>query len=151
MKTSTVILFLALMSSIGCTTKARPLVVAYGRSMDQHDDLELRVARYRVFGTQRGTLATNVVEVVFRRPPQLPSERTVAECVSSAVRLPSGSVTCTVQFPVPYKHVSGKRTLVMERFFGGRIDKLADPAIKKRTAAIKNLAKLVKRSGRGSR
>src|SRR5690606_728333 len=29
----------------------------------------------------------------------------------------------SVRFPKPYKQISGKRTLVMERFFGGRIDR----------------------------
>ncbi len=55
----------------------------------------------------------------------------------------------TVQFPVPHKEVSGKRALVMERFFGGRIDKIADPAIAKRVAreALHVIAKMVFEDG----
>ncbi len=55
----------------------------------------------------------------------------------------------TVRFPEPHKHVSGKRTLVMERFFGGRIDKIADPEIKKRVArdALHVIAKMVFEDG----
>ena len=50
-----------------------------------------------------------------------------------------------VRFPEPYKQVSGKRTLVMERFFGGRIDKIADPEIAKRVArdALHVIAKMI--------
>jgi ubiquinone biosynthesis protein len=55
----------------------------------------------------------------------------------------------TVRFPEPYKRVSGKRALVMERFFGGRIDKLADPEVKKRVAreALHIIAKMVFEDG----
>lgn len=55
----------------------------------------------------------------------------------------------TVKFPEPYKHVSGKRTLVMERFFGGRIDKLTDPELRKRVArdALHVIAKMVFEDG----
>lgn len=54
-----------------------------------------------------------------------------------------------VRFPQPYKEVSGKRTLVMERFFGGRIDKLADPEVKRRVAreALHVIAKMVFEDG----
>ena len=38
--------------------------------MGQHDDIELRVARYKVSEIQRGRLNTNVVEVVFWRKTQ---------------------------------------------------------------------------------
>ena len=38
--------------------------------MDQQDDIELRVARYKVSEIQRGRLNTNVVEVVFWRKTQ---------------------------------------------------------------------------------
>ncbi len=55
----------------------------------------------------------------------------------------------TVQFPQPFKHVSGKRTLVMERFFGGRIDKITDPVVAKRVAreALHVIAKMVFEDG----
>lgn len=55
----------------------------------------------------------------------------------------------TVRFPEPYKHVSGKRTLVMERFFGGRIDKLEDPQVRKKVArdALQVIAKMVFEDG----
>ncbi|MGE5186797.1 MAG: ABC1 kinase family protein, partial [Acidobacteriota bacterium] len=54
-----------------------------------------------------------------------------------------------VRFPEAHKHVSGKRTLVMERFFGGRIDKIEDPAIAKRVArdALHVIAKMVFEDG----
>ena len=55
----------------------------------------------------------------------------------------------TVRFPAPYKDTSGKRTLVMERFFGGRIDKITDVAIRKRVAreALHVIAKMVFEDG----
>jgi ubiquinone biosynthesis protein len=55
----------------------------------------------------------------------------------------------TVRFPEPYKQVSGKRTLVMERFFGGRIDKIADREIAKRIAreALQVIAKMIFEDG----
>lgn len=55
----------------------------------------------------------------------------------------------TVRFPAPYKELSGKRVLVMERFFGGKIDKLADEAVKQRVAreALHVIAKMVFEDG----
>jgi ubiquinone biosynthesis protein len=55
----------------------------------------------------------------------------------------------TVRFPQPYKQVSGKRTLVMERFFGGRIDKIADRAVAKQVArdALHVIAKMIFEDG----
>jgi ubiquinone biosynthesis protein len=55
----------------------------------------------------------------------------------------------TVRFPVPYKDSSGKRGLVMERFFGGRIDRIADPAVRKKVArdALQIVAKMVFEDG----
>jgi ubiquinone biosynthesis protein len=55
----------------------------------------------------------------------------------------------TVKFPEPHKEISGKRTLVMERFFGGRIDKLTDPEVKKRVArdALHVIAKMIFEDG----
>ncbi len=38
--------------------------------MGQYDDIELRAARFEVSGIQRGTLPTNVVEVVFWKKTQ---------------------------------------------------------------------------------
>src|SRR5262249_32649642 len=71
LNTSTFISLVALMMmSIGCTTKSPPLVVAYGRLMSQHDDIELRVARYEISEVQRGLLPTCVVEVVFWQKTQ---------------------------------------------------------------------------------
>lgn len=64
------ILFVALIMSVGCATESPPLVVGYGRLISQHDDIELRVARYEVSETQRGHLPTNVVEVVFWQKTQ---------------------------------------------------------------------------------
>jgi len=61
----------------GCATKPQHLVVAYGRLLNQHDDIELRVARYEVSEIQRGHLPTNLVEVIFWKRTQngeLPSE-----------------------------------------------------------------------------
>ncbi len=51
----------------------------------------------------------------------------------------------TVCFPTPYRDVSGKRALVMERFHGGRIDQLVDPAVRKRVArnALHVIAKMI--------
>ena len=55
----------------------------------------------------------------------------------------------TVRFPAPHKEISGKRTLVMERFFGGRIDKIADPEVRKRVArdALHVIAKMIFEDG----
>ena len=55
----------------------------------------------------------------------------------------------SVRFPEPYKSISGKRTLVMERFFGGRIDKIANPEVRKRVArdALHVIAKMVFEDG----
>jgi hypothetical protein len=75
--TSTFISLVALMMTVGCATKSPPLVVAYGHLVSQHDDIELRVARYEVSEIQRGHLSTNIVEVVFWRKTQtseLPQE-----------------------------------------------------------------------------
>lgn len=54
-----------------------------------------------------------------------------------------------VRFPQPYKDASGKRTLVMERFFGGRIDRIADAEVRKRVAreALHVIAKMVFEDG----
>jgi ubiquinone biosynthesis protein len=51
----------------------------------------------------------------------------------------------TVRFPTPYRELSGKQALVMERFFGGRIDKIDDPELGKRIArdALHVIAKMV--------
>ncbi len=51
----------------------------------------------------------------------------------------------TVCFPEPYKDVSGKRALVMERFYGGRIDKIADVEVRKKVArhALHVIAKMI--------
>jgi ubiquinone biosynthesis protein len=55
----------------------------------------------------------------------------------------------TVRFPTPYKDLSGKRTLVMERFFGGRVDKIEDTEVKKRVArnALHVIAKMAFEDG----
>lgn len=55
----------------------------------------------------------------------------------------------SVRFPRPYKQLSGKRTLVMERFFGGRIDQIEDPEVRKRVArdALHVIAKMVFEDG----
>jgi ubiquinone biosynthesis protein len=55
----------------------------------------------------------------------------------------------TVRFPEPYKRVSGKRTLVMERFFGGRIDEITDREVAKRVArdALQVIAKMIFEDG----
>jgi len=66
----TFISLIALTLTVGCATNSPPLVVAYGRFVSQHDDIELRVARYEVSEIQRGHLPTNVVEVVFWRKTQ---------------------------------------------------------------------------------
>lgn len=70
MNTSTFILAVALAMAAGCATKTSPVVVAYGRLMSQHDDIELRVARYGILEVQRGHLPTNTVEVVFWKKTQ---------------------------------------------------------------------------------
>jgi hypothetical protein len=73
----TFISFVALMMTVGCATKSPPLIVAYGHLVGQHDEIELRIARYEVSEIQRGHLPTNVVEVVFWRKTQtseLPSK-----------------------------------------------------------------------------
>src|ERR1043165_2021472 len=66
----TFISLIALTLTVGCATNSPPLVVAYGRFVSQHDDIDLRVARYEVSEIQRGHLPTNVVEVVFWRKTQ---------------------------------------------------------------------------------
>ncbi len=70
MKPSPFMLCAALMMSTGCATKPPPLVVARGQLINHHDDFELRVARYRLSEIQRGSLASNVVEVVFWQKTQ---------------------------------------------------------------------------------
>lgn len=67
---STFMSVVALTICVGCATRSPPLVVAYGRLMSQYDDFELRAARFEVSGVQRGTLPTNVVEVVFWKKTQ---------------------------------------------------------------------------------
>ncbi len=54
-----------------------------------------------------------------------------------------------VKFPQPYKDLSGKRTLVMERFFGGRIDKITDREVAKKVArdSLAIIAKMVFEDG----
>jgi hypothetical protein len=67
---SNLILLVALITVVGCATESQPLVVAYGRLLSQHDDIELRVARFEALEIQRGQLPTNVVEVVFWKKTQ---------------------------------------------------------------------------------
>jgi len=98
----TLISLIELTLTVGCATNSPPLVVAYGRFVSQHDDIDLRVARYEVSEIQRGHLPTNVVEVVFWRKTQtreLPREavlllsRPVAPFTSDLARSWRGRIT----------------------------------------------------------
>ena len=70
MKTDSFLSVVALLMTVGCATGSPPLIVGYGRLVNQHEDFGLSVARYEISGLGRGILPTNVVDVVFWRKTQ---------------------------------------------------------------------------------